>query len=113
MMNLDELERLALKCQPLPDGLTQPRQLLYLQFRALYREYRNKVIDKFQAHAEKVKFLKEYETAELNYRIYAETAQMRNRLSTYCTEIEKSGCPKCQLAVKIFDGKAKGIMPGP
>ena len=84
-----------------------PRQMLFLSFRALYQSFRSGSITKDQAHKEKLKLLKTYGDAERDWKIYQETAQMRNRLSRYLAEIEKGGCDKCRLAVKIWDGRAR------
>lgn len=106
-LTFEELERLAASGnQVLPDALSPPRQMLFLSLRAMHQSYRMKQITVSQATEEKKKLLRMYMDADLNYKIYLATAQMRNRLSKYLTEIELSGCPKCQLAIKIFDGRA-------
>jgi len=104
---VEEIERAAARGDELLDGLSQPRQLLFLSLRSLYREYKTGALTKDQAHLEKLRILKVYENAEINWNIYQETAQMRNRLSRYFVEIEKGGCDKCRLAIKIFDGRSK------
>jgi hypothetical protein len=107
-MNIDDIERAARTGNTLlPDDLTMPRQMLFLSLRALYQSFRAGTITKDHAHSEKLKILKVYGDAELLWKIYQETAQMRNRLSRYLTEIEKGGCDKCRLAVKIWDGRDK------
>jgi len=107
-MTVDEIERAARTGNTLlPDELTMPRQMLFLSFRALYQSFRADSITKDQAHQEKLKLLKTYGDAERDWKIYQETAQMRNRLSRYLAEIEKGGCDKCRLAVKIWDGREK------
>ena len=49
----DELNRMAAKLLPLPEGLTQAEQLLYKSLCIVYREFRAGQIDKKQALDEK------------------------------------------------------------
>ena len=104
-MTVDEIETAARHGSDLPGSLTQPEQLLFLSFRYLYAQYRIGSITRDQASIEKKRLLHEFEMANFRYEMFMETAKMRNRLSAYLTEIEKGGCDKCRLAVKIFDGR--------
>lgn len=49
----EELNAEAAKLMPLPDGLSQPEQLLYMSLRILYRDYRSEKIAASDAKAEK------------------------------------------------------------
>lgn len=109
VLDLEELERRALRSESLPEGLTQPQQLLFLSLRVLYREYRCKVITRDEAKKEKAKLLAEFDQAQFHYNMFWNTTQMCNRLNAYLTDIEKNGCERCKTAVRIFDGRDKAV----
>ena len=48
-----EWERKAIRGDELPDDLGYPEQVLYLELRMLYEQYRNKIIDRDAATREK------------------------------------------------------------
>ena len=52
-MTPDEIERLAAKDQPMPDGLTPPQVMLFQTFAALYIRYRLRAIDSNEAKESK------------------------------------------------------------
>ncbi len=104
-MTPKEIERCAMNGDPLPDDLTNPEQMLFMALRYLYRTFRAGYIGKEEAGAEKAKIIKSFEMARFYQGIYQDTAKMRNRLARYLAEIEKGGCEKCRLALKIFDGR--------
>ena len=100
-----DIEKLAMKGDLLPDGYTQPQALLYLSFRALYREYRNRVITREQAKIEKARLLKAFEQAQFMWSVFWDSAQIRNRVSTELTKINLNGCEHCRKVVEIFEGR--------
>jgi hypothetical protein len=103
-MTVDEIEHAARTGNTLlPDELTSPRQMLFLSFRALYQSFRAGMITRDQAHQEKLKLLKTYGDAERDWKIYQETTQMRNRLSSYLVDINKGDDEEAKKAVRIFD----------
>lgn len=53
-------EKDAMAGLEMPDGLSYPDQILYLELRMLYHQYFQKVIDRETATKEKKKFLDEY-----------------------------------------------------
>ena len=53
-------EKYAMAGLEMPDGLSYPDQILYLELRMLYRQYFQKVIDRETATKEKKKLLDEY-----------------------------------------------------
>lgn len=101
----DDLERSAMKSEPMPDNLTMPEQWLYLSLRILYREYRSGAIEKKQARQEKRKLIDEYELMMLHHRAYQQATERVNRYSPLLVEAEKSGCDVCRKIVRIFDGR--------
>lgn len=100
-----DIERLAMRGEQLPDGYTQPQALLYLSFRALYREYRNRVVTREQAKIEKTRLLKAYEQAQFMWSVFWDSAQIRNRVSEQLTKINREGCEYCRAVIEIFDGR--------
>lgn len=56
-----ELERDAMNGKEMPKGLGYPEQILYLELRMLYHQYREKIINREQAAEEKKKLLTEYQ----------------------------------------------------
>lgn len=53
-------EKDAMAGLEMPDGLSYPDQILYLELRMLYRQYYQKIIDRETAKKEKKKLLDEY-----------------------------------------------------
>lgn len=65
-------EKDAMAGLEMPDGLSYPDQILYLELRMLYHQYYQKVIDRETATKEKKKLLDEY-------RIYKFREEMENQ----------------------------------
>ena len=55
-----ELERDAMNGKEMPDGLSYPEQILYLELRMLYDQYKKGIIDREMAAREKKRLLIEY-----------------------------------------------------
>ncbi len=104
-MGIDELEKLAMNGDTMPGGLSLPDQALYQALRELYRFYRSGGINREDAKKEKAAMLKSHGKMAQWYRIYHETADMRNRLADSLARVNKESCECCQLVVKIFDGR--------
>lgn len=66
-MTPDEIERLAAKDQPMPDGLTPPQVMLYQTFAALYIRYRLRAIDNDEAKRLKRTILTAYKRMDDEY----------------------------------------------
>lgn len=103
-MTIAQLERLAMHGADLPDDLTEPEQLLFLSLRCLYAEHRAGRIQRDQAHTEKSNLLRAFEVNQFNYNLFAQTAQMRNRLADQLGAVGRCRCPECRKVVAIFDG---------
>ena len=104
MTTPDEIESAARRNDTMPDNLTQPEQLLFLQFRALYEQYRAGTIERDKAKTEKQMLLKEFRAARIQDEIRRETANMRARLGMTLSEMQKSECELCRRAARIIDG---------
>jgi len=66
-MDIKDLEKLAMNNAELPDNLTQPQQLLFLQLRILYDSFSSGRITKEQGSQEKQKLIAEYEVADFAF----------------------------------------------
>jgi len=104
-MKLDELNHLAAKSEPIPDGLTLPEQWLYLSLRILYREYQSGVLTKEQAALEKRRLIEQYELMQLHHSAYQQATERSKQYSLLLVEAEKTGCDVCKKIVRIFDGR--------
>ena len=69
-------EKDAMAGLEMPDGLSYPDQILYLELRMLYHQYYQKVIDRETATKEKKKLLDEY---RIN--------QFREEMGNQCVEV--------------------------
>ena len=107
-MSLEELAGKAFAGLPMPENLCLPDQWIYLALRSVYYQYTSGFITKEQAEAEKRQLREEYQKAKFYWQISLEDAKRRNRLSRYFSEMEKDGCEKCRLALRIFDGRESG-----
>ena len=54
-------EKDAMAGAEMPDGLSYPDQILYLELRMLYHQYRQKIVDRETAVREKQKMIKQYQ----------------------------------------------------
>jgi hypothetical protein len=107
-LTITELEKLAASNSKLPEGLTAPEQLYFLQLRILHREYKAGMT-KEQCVKEKRELLKTYERNKFYDELLQQNFEKYNRLSHHLTEIVKTGCPMCKKAVAIFDGAYRGL----
>ena len=57
-----ELERDAMNGKEMPNGLGYPEQILYLEMRMLYDQYRKKIVSREMAAEEKKRMLDEYQS---------------------------------------------------
>lgn len=63
-MDLNELERAAMKNDPMPDGLCFQDQVLYQGLRYLYRQFKTGTISREQGAEEKKEILLEHNKAQ-------------------------------------------------
>ena len=94
---------------PMPDGLTQPEQLLFQSFRCLYIAYHSGKIDREQAQIEKKALLARFMDNQRREEIYRDTCKMRVELAGYSKEVEAGTCERCKQLMRIFDGRVCGI----
>jgi hypothetical protein len=103
-MNLNELELKAKRFDEMPDGLTQPEQLLFITLRHLYQSYKNRQIDIEQAKREKVRLVNEFATANIAYHADTEMIRRLNNCGTLLSEANKNGCETCKKMAKLITG---------
>lgn len=75
-MTADQIEDLALKGVGLPDGLNAAEQLLFLQFRYLYRYARLVEMQRDQGRREKASILKEFQRRSFDVKHMDKTREM-------------------------------------
>lgn len=100
----EELNGMAAKLMPLPDGLTQPEQLLYKSLCLLYREYRGGKISAEQAKAEKQKLYKAYINAAYDLDLWHTYAEICKAYHKVQHEIHTSGCEVCKKLNRLLCG---------
>lgn len=100
----DELNILASKGQPMPDGLTSPEQLYYLSLRCLYTDYRKQVINVEQAKAERVKLTDSFIDNMYNYALYKHQVEVHLVYAKNFQDIKNNGCEVCNKLYKILCG---------
>ncbi|MBW7573897.1 hypothetical protein [Caproiciproducens faecalis] len=104
-MTLEEIERHAMRNDPLPTGLNQAEQLLFLSFRCMYKSYRSGTVDREQAQAEKRELIRAYEESQRWIEIYKDSHRIRVALAGYSKEVEAGTCERCKKMMRIFDGR--------
>ena len=100
----DKLNCMAAKLLPLPDGLTQPEQLLYKSLCLLYREYRNNQITAEQAKKEKQKLYSAYLDSAYDLDLWHTYGEICKIYQKKQYEIHKSGCKVCQSLNNLLCG---------
>lgn len=106
----EQLNQLAARAQEMPDGLTQPEQMLYICLRALYVDYSRGVVNRQQATAEKAKLFDAYIDAAYTYQCYQ---HYRDIAQVFHREFHRdgNGCAKpgeCRLYNIISGIDARG-----
>ena len=71
-MTADEIEKLARDRKPLPEHTTLPESCLYETMAGLWDAYRAQHLDRTQAHAAKMRILRQFAEFSASYRKYCE-----------------------------------------
>lgn len=106
-MTVDEINMMAAKQQPTPDGLCLPEQQLFISLRYLYSEYHMKRINKEQAIQDKSKLINSFDKAMFKYRVYEEFNRKANIYAHNSHKIHDAGCEVCKLIEGILNGTYK------
>lgn len=72
----EAIEKLAMKGEPMPDGMDYPEQVLFQSLSLLYARYREKHISRDDAKAEKTKLLDEYKAYCQNWKMADEWCEI-------------------------------------
>lgn len=104
-MTVKELELWAKKGTPLPEGASLAESLFYHNLRALYKEYRDGIVDKERARIEKTRLVNQFGVQKL-WEDCGQNEYVRwRRYQTIQAEAEKNGCEICRRIVRILDGR--------
>ena len=104
-MTGNEIFDIARKKMPQPDGMTLSELMLFTTARNICKAFSDGVIDREQAHREKLNAIKVFEIDQLSERGWADSARRMVAISQVLGEAEKHGCEHCRKVAKIFDGR--------
>lgn len=79
-MDLDEMERIAMRGEPMPEGLTQAKQVYFQGLSLLYARFRDGRISREQGSADKGKMLHECRVREGTERAGSRLAEWHAKL---------------------------------
>lgn len=102
-----EIEALAKKGTPLPDKATLAESLFYYNLRALYKEYRDRVIDRDRAKVEKVRLFNRFGVQKLWEDCGQENYERWRGFLKLASEAEKNGCEYCKRIVRVLEGRER------
>ena len=92
-MTADEIEKLARDRKPLPEHTTLPESCLYEAMAWLWDAYRAQRVDRAQAHASKMRILRQFAEFSAAYQKYCETFREQQdnirRIGTLRTSIAR------------------------
>lgn len=94
-------EKDAMAGLEMPDGLSYPDQILYLELRMLYRQYYQKIIDRETATKEKKKLLDEYKVYQFREELEKQWVEIIRLTELARAEYRKNPCH--ENAMKLID----------
>lgn len=100
----DDLNVMAAKLLPAPEGLHLYEQCYYRALVSLYREYHAGAMSIDQARADKRKLVDTYIDEAYTYDLSCEYADRLRVFQRYQHEIHKSGCPVCEKLNRALCG---------
>lgn len=106
-MTAKEIEGLAKKGTPLSEDTTLAESLFYYNLRALYKEYRDGVIDKDRARVEKTRLVNRFGVQKLWEDCGQERCERWRKFLRLAAEAEKNGCEYCRRIIRILDGRER------
>lgn len=109
-MTANEIDSLAKKGEPLPEGSMLSAYMLWYSLRALYREYKAGITDKGTAQKVKRDMQEQYADQSRWERIYLEDTRRMNEVSRLMVKAHKEGCPICKQMSDIFSGIRREVM---
>ena len=99
-------EKDAMAGLEMPDGLSYPDQILYLELRMLYRQYYQKIIDRDTATKEKKKLLDEYRIYKFQYELGNQCVETIRLTELARADYRKNPCHENAMKlIEIIEGK--------
>lgn len=106
-MTAKEIDALARKNEPLPDGALTSDSLLWLNLVGLYREYKAGTVTKEFAADIKRRELENHSRNAQGERIFREDSRRMVEIGKLLTAANKEGCHICKQMAAIFDGRQR------
>ena len=99
-------EKDAMAGLEMPNGLSYPDQILYLELRMLYHQYYQKVIDRETATKEKKKLLDEYRIYKFQYELGNQCVETIRLTELARADYRKNPCHENAMKlIDIIEGK--------
>ena len=99
-------EKDAMAGLEMPNGLSYPDQILYIELRMLYHQYYQKVIDRETATKEKKKLLDEYRIYKFQYELGNQCVETIRLTELARAEYRKKPCHENAMKlIDIIEGK--------
>ena len=99
-------EKDAMAGLEMPNGLSYPDQILYLELRMLYNQYYQKVIDRETATKEKKKLLQEYKCYKFQYEMGKECVECIRLTELARADYRKNPCHENAMKlIEIIEGR--------
>ena len=101
-------EKDAMAGSEMPDGLSYPDQVLYLELRLLYRQYYQKFIDREAAVREKKKMIEQYKDLKFREKMGDHWVEIIRLTELATSEYRKNPCHENAMKlIKILEGRKK------
>ena len=99
-------EKDAMAGLEMPDGLSYPDQVLYLELRLLYRQYYQKVIDRETAVREKKKMIKQYQDLKFREEMGDHWVEIIRLTECARAEYRKNPCHENAMKlIRVIEGR--------
>ena len=99
-------EKNAMAGLEMPNGLSYPDQILYLELRMLYQQYYQKIIDRETATKEKKKLLDEYKIYQFREELEKQWVEIIRLTELARAEYRKKPCHENAMKlIDIIEGK--------
>lgn len=101
-------EKDAMAGSEMPDGLSYPDQVLYLELRLLYRQYYQKIIDRETAVKEKKKMIEQYKDLKFREKMGDHWVEIIRLTELATSEYRKNPCHENAMKlIRILEGRKK------
>ena len=101
-------EKDAMAGAEIPDGLSYPDQVLYLELRLLYRQYYQKFIDRDTAVREKKKMIEQYKDLKFREKMGDHWVEIIRLTELAASEYRKNPCHENAMKlIRILEGRKK------